>query len=465
MQIRAAARGDMQERIAIVLIQAPSEARDSLERALRSASDFSLLAVCDTGAEGIDAVETLTPDVVLLDDALPNMEISQALAAILAAMPTTAVIALLRSQDDDVISSLLASGLEGSVIKPIVILELFDKIRAIHARTIIRRRAPGRGPLPPPAVSPVQPTPPSPLFRGIPDELLEESTGTVPPPSPAPQAPISEAPAPKPPVSVHEVQFSAHYPREVKPNDWQPMVAYVFKQTAGPAVQDDVKKVLGNRTDIRSAERTGSQPIAEGVTITAAPYLPGFQFNPQRIDIGFYEDWHRFEFKLRANAAPLDQAANGRVTFTVEGIIIADVPMSIYVTANASNHSHQAEATTKPYQAVFCSYSHKDTGIIERVERAYKAIGMDYLRDVTTLKAGQEWNAELLKMIERADIFQLFWSENSAASKYVMQEWEHALNLRREGPFIRPVYWDQPMPKVPDPLRHLHFAYQPDLDD
>ena len=88
------------------------------------------------------------------------------------------------------------------------------------------------------------------------------------------------------------------------------------------------------------------------------------------------------------------------------------------------------------------------------------------MRDVVKLKSGQDWNAELLNMIDRADIFQLFWSSNAMQSKYVQQEWEYALK-RGTGrvSFIRPVYWEDPMPSPPAELGHIHFAFQPELDD
>ncbi len=213
--------------------------------------------------------------------------------------------------------------------------------------------------------------------------------------------------------------------------------------------------------------RTALGNVSAGALITAMPELPGFQFNPPSAQIGFYEDWHRFDFKLRPTLAAADQASNGRITFTVEGVIVADVPISIFVgSAGGDAHSAAPVSATRPvYQAIFCSYSHQDTQIVERVERAYKALGLDFLRDVVLLKSGQDWNAELLRMIDRADIFQLFWSNTAAASKYVRQEWEHALNLHRPLGFIRPVYWQQPMLPPPPELAAIHFAYEPDLDD
>jgi hypothetical protein len=47
---------------------------------------------------------------------------------------------------------------------------------------------------------------------------------------------------------------------------------------------------------------------------------------------------------------------------------------------------------------------------------------MTYLRDSVTLKSGENWSMELLTMIERADVFQLFWSQKAAASSFVEKE-------------------------------------------
>ncbi|MFN8561706.1 MAG: toll/interleukin-1 receptor domain-containing protein [Anaerolineae bacterium] len=117
------------------------------------------------------------------------------------------------------------------------------------------------------------------------------------------------------------------------------------------------------------------------------------------------------------------------------------------------------------YQSIFCSYSHKDTQIVERVERVYKALGMTFLRDVVTLRSGQDWDAELLRLIEQADIFQLFWSSAASQSQAVRKEWLHALSLKRQDrAFIRPVFWEQPMPPPAPELAAIHFAYEPELD-
>jgi hypothetical protein len=92
------------------------------------------------------------------------------------------------------------------------------------------------------------------------------------------------------------------------------------------------------------------------------------------------------------------------------------------------------------------------------LKKAYEALGMTYLRDVENLRAGKKFSKELCDLIEKADIFQLCWSKYSKASKYVDDEWHHAWKQQRDS-FIRPVYWEQPMPDAPKELSEIHFAF------
>jgi hypothetical protein len=312
------------------------------------------------------------------------------------------------------------------------------------------------------------------------EEMPSRESQTAPPPVPQPSAtpvlPVSPGAAPAqagPSRSQMEevskadqsVKFAAYHPREVLPNEWKPLVAYVYRAFAESNINEDAGKQLGPLlTAMRRLTQSAKSLIQEGALITATPTLPGFQFNPPSASVAFYEDWQRFDFKLRAHGAQLYQAANGWITFSVEGVIVGDIPLSIYVSDKAQTDAPTTSASNKLYEAIFCSYSRQDTLIIERVERAYKALGLDYLRDVESLRSGQHWSDELRALIDRADIFQLFWSPSAAESNYVRMEWEYALRLHRDrANFIRPVYWVKPIPPVPSDLSHIHFAYEPGL--
>jgi hypothetical protein len=313
---------------------------------------------------------------------------------------------------------------------------------------------------------------------------VSPAASSPPPSQPPPAPPLSPAqpiPAPSisppttpgavsPPTPLTAVQFSAYFPREIMPNTWQPLRAYVYKPGAQSAVTADAAQELGSLlSGYREVARPAHTSIAEGALITATPELAGFQFNPPSAQIAFYDDWQRFDFRLRAVTAALDHASNGRITFTVEGIIVADVPLAIYVgaTSAAGAPAPSPVSAMRPmYQSIFCSYSHKDTQIVERIEKAYKVLGFTSLRDVLSLRSGQDWDAELLRLIDQADIFQLFWSNAAAESKAVRKEWMYALQRRAIRPdFVRPVYWQQPMPPLPPELSPIHFAYEPTLDD
>ena len=69
-----------------------------------------------------------------------------------------------------------------------------------------------------------------------------------------------------------------------------------------------------------------------------------------------------------------------------------------------------------------------------------------------------------MRLIEEANVFQLFWSHNAMRSQFVRQEWEYALSLRRPE-FIRPTYWETPFPEAPETglppehLRRIHFHF------
>lgn len=312
--------------------------------------------------------------------------------------------------------------------------------------------------------------PPAPSPRA--DELPGVEAGAPPAPPaspgglPAEPMPDTSDSAPQPPARV---LFSAYYPREIKPNDWQPLRAYMLKDWAEDAVRSDARAQFGARRDIRATSREALQPVPEEALVTAIPAISGFEFDPPQVSLRFRQDWRRFDFEFRATEAPLDASADGRITFLVEGVIVADVPLSVYVSETAGEAVLEpAAATAAPYPAIFCSYSHKDSAIVERVERASRYFNLRYLRDVTALRSGENWNARLLELIDSADIFQLFWSRHAAESEYVRQEYQYAAALRRRGvksaTFIRPIRWEEPMPAPPPPeLAELHFDLIPEL--
>ncbi len=262
------------------------------------------------------------------------------------------------------------------------------------------------------------------------------------------------------------VDFTVFYPMRIFPEMWYKLLAYVHLPSAFELILVDSRAQLGTQArDFATGRDRAAQLIKQGTEIVIVPEVPGCRFNPPRTSLLWLEDWHRAEFRLQAEpdlpGFELDVPITGRVAFYVGPILIGEVQITAYISRDARRtdperlHAHE---TAKPYQSVFVSYSHKDTAIVDGLEKAYRVLGMQYLRDVRILRSGEKWNPALLGKIEEADIFQLCWSYAAKASSYVEQEWRHALGLRRSY-FIRPVYWEQPMPAPPSELGDIHFAY------
>ena len=263
-----------------------------------------------------------------------------------------------------------------------------------------------------------------------------------------------------------DVYFSAYYPKEMKPGGWHPFYTYMFRQLAAREIVQDVDKLLASLQDTYGAiQREAQGTMPAGALVTATPYAEGMEFNPPSLTVNFLENWHRFDFHVRASEEARNRASNGFITFSVGEIIVGDLPISIFVGSTDSG-TLDARATRRLYDSIFASYSHDDTLVVERVEHACRALGLDYLRDVISLRSGQDWNDQLFEYIEQADIFQLFWSPAAAASPNVEREWRHALQLHTDRRnFIRPVYWSQPMTPTPPELSRIHFTYQPELGE
>lgn len=265
---------------------------------------------------------------------------------------------------------------------------------------------------------------------------------------------------------LEKVQFTTYHPKKIKPDIWYKLLSYVHLPGALDAVKASSRGILGDEIKNYGKGRgEATEMILREAEIVVVPEMPGCRFHPPRQTLLWLEDWHRVEFRLKANPDDpefeSDRAVNGRVAFYVGPILVAETKIWAHISEYADeNFIEQSDefATSDPYRDIFISYSRKDTTIVEQVERALTTLGYKLLRDVYGLRSGENWSAALLDMIDKADIFQLFWSNNSKTSINVEQEWRHALKLQRQS-FIRPTYWEIPMPDPPEELKDIHFAY------
>lgn len=270
-----------------------------------------------------------------------------------------------------------------------------------------------------------------------------------------PDAPETDSQAGSP------IQFSVHWGGEVGSGKWKPLLAYVFEAGAFEVVAQDARRLLeGQRSDLQDSGPRLSRVRERGFRVAAIPHVAGFQFSPERALIRQQPGWQRFDFRFRAAGAEPDISHAGFLTFAIEGVIVADIPLVI--TADAT----EALSTSGPvdsYRSIYCSYDPADVTVAARVKAVQDLLESGFMHEVDVLRAGPAMTDRLCDMMGRADSFQLFWSENAARSTLVMDEWRHALSIDKAR-FIRPVYWARPVPKLPPELQQLDFRFFPELD-
>lgn len=262
-----------------------------------------------------------------------------------------------------------------------------------------------------------------------------------------------------------DVRFTAYYPDEIQTQGWNTLLFYAHVPKAQTAVEADGHKRLREESVEYAVTHSGrTASIVRGAEFTVVPRLKGCRFNPPVANVLWLEDLHCVEFRFRAcvdnQEVREDTEASGVLSVYVGPVLIADLAFFVHVATSGQERkiAQPLRVSTAPYEAVFVSYSHEDSFIVDRLEKAYAVLGLDYVRDIRALRSGQNWNAELLKKIDLADVFQLCWSGNARKSPNVEREWRHALELSRKQ-FIRPLYWETPMPEPPSELAPIHFAY------
>ena len=271
----------------------------------------------------------------------------------------------------------------------------------------------------------------------------------------------------------NNVQFSVFRPAVMAPAQWYSMVVFAHLAARRPDAAPDepdpleevarrAKALLGHTASAPTTRIDALSDIPEEGQLRMVPWAPGLKFDPPQHRFLWLHPVHQAEFNLRANADMEGRMARGFIDIYLGALAVAHVPMAIPIDSRADRREPPVGKTVSPYRRLFASYSHKDEAIVRQFENYAKGLGDRYVRDVVDLRAGERWNPRLCELIESADVFQLFWSQNSMESAFVRQEWEHALTVSKPE-FVRPVYWELPFPKreglPPARLADLQFAF------
>jgi hypothetical protein len=264
-------------------------------------------------------------------------------------------------------------------------------------------------------------------------------------------------------VPQEKLSFTAGYPGTVSFGTWYPLLVYLHLAKLQNEVEEALRRrsvQLSFRPSLSTAET--ASPIKRGTMLRLTPRAEGFIFNPSSQDVAWYEDVQDITFRLQAESSIAGHSVLGCIEVYVGPILIAQIPLAFIVRQLGASEVQTESVTSSAqvFSSVFASYSHHDTSIVDACVAAYTALGIYVYIDKHSLRSGQEWKPMLHQLIDRADLFQLYWSNASCQSPYVEDEWRHALSRvgQKSKDFIRPLYWERPLPPPPNELGHIHFA-------
>jgi hypothetical protein len=232
-----------------------------------------------------------------------------------------------------------------------------------------------------------------------------------------------------PPENTEEVAFSHFYSSVLNPQKDTPLHVYVHLLKVFERVRHDFESRNQSDHPVLNVTQTTDTQFERGTVFRIVPVLN--------------------------NAKASGSSVTGTVNIYVGPLIVAQLHLIATVGRRILfKKPHTNSATCFHFKKIFVSYSHKDQAIIRAVDRVYQQHpNLQTFIDYKFLHAADRWWPEIQKHIEESDALQLFWSENSAASNNVRQEWEYALTLPR---LIVPIILE-PRPPIPDKLKEYHF--------
>jgi DNA-binding NarL/FixJ family response regulator len=127
--------------IRILLADDHTIVRDGLRALLERQADMSVIAEAGDGRESVQLAAVHSPDVVMMDVAMPGMNGIEAARRILAANPKTSVLMLSMHQDESYVLRSLKAGARGYLLKDSPRDDVLAAIRAVAAgRSFLSRK-------------------------------------------------------------------------------------------------------------------------------------------------------------------------------------------------------------------------------------------------------------------------------------------------------------------------------------
>ena len=119
----------MSDKIRVIIVDDIAETRENIRKLLQFESDIEVVGVARTGREGIDLTEEISPDVVLMDINMPDMDGITATETIRKEVPFAQIVILSVQGDPNYMRRAMLAGARDFLTKPPMVDELISAIR------------------------------------------------------------------------------------------------------------------------------------------------------------------------------------------------------------------------------------------------------------------------------------------------------------------------------------------------
>lgn len=133
-------------RIRVLIADDVREARDNVQKLLQFAPDVLVVGQASTGREALELARKLSPDIVLMDVTMPEMDGISATQQITAQLPGIAVIVISVQIDSDSLRRSLQAGARDYLAKPFSLDDLTNAIRGVYQSLLATRAQLGATP-------------------------------------------------------------------------------------------------------------------------------------------------------------------------------------------------------------------------------------------------------------------------------------------------------------------------------
>ena len=119
----------MSDKISVIIVDDIAETRENIKKLLQFESDIEVVGVARTGREGIDLAAEISPDVILMDINMPDMDGITATETIRKDVPFVQVVILSVQGDPNYMRRAMLAGARDFLTKPPMVDELIAAIR------------------------------------------------------------------------------------------------------------------------------------------------------------------------------------------------------------------------------------------------------------------------------------------------------------------------------------------------